>query len=291
MNTAQSATVDSTSEDGAKQREFHFSSRDFSRIRDFIGEQTGIVLAEGKRDMVYSRLARRLRELKLERFSQYLDRLDRDEQELGRFINALTTNLTAFFREPHHFDFVRRELLPSLAADPRRTRLRAWSAGCSSGEEPYSLAITLLESLPQDRNWDLRILATDLDSDVVEKGRQGIYTEERVAGLPGSRLRRWFRRGTGSRAGLVRVSPHLQELILFKQLNLLHDWPFRGPLDVIFCRNTVIYFDKSTQKVLFERFADLLVDGGHIFIGHSESMFKVTDRFESLGNTIYRKRC
>lgn len=290
MNAVTAARPEAARGHGEQQREFHFSRKDFVRIRDFIGEQTGIVLSDSKRDMVYSRLARRLRELRIDRFADYLGRLDHDQAELGRFINALTTNLTSFFREPHHFEFMRSELIPELAADRHRRRIRTWSAGCSTGEEPYSIAITLREALPADREWDVRILATDLDSDVVAKGLHGVYTEERVVGLPKPRLRRWFRRGREANAGLVRVVPELRDLILFKQLNLLHDWPVKGPFDFIFCRNVVIYFDKATQKVLFDRFADLLAEGGYIFIGHSESMFKVSDRFELIGNTVYRKK-
>jgi len=167
-------------------------------------------------------------------------------------------------------------------------RLRCWSAGCSTGEEPYSIAMVLRETLPE-QGWDTRILATDLDSDVVAKAQRGVYAQERVNGISPERLRRWFLRGKGNNDGMVQVRPPLRELIAFRQLNLMHEWPISGPLDFIFCRNVVIYFDKPTQKVLFDRYAELLPVGGHLFIGHSESLFKVSDRFKLIGKTIYRK--
>ena len=273
-----------------RDREFRFTDRDFRQIRDFAAEHTGIVLSDGKRDMVYSRLSRRLRELGLVRFAEYLRLLSSDTDELGRCINALTTNLTSFFREAHHFEYLANSVIPELAEDRERRRIRIWSAGCSTGEEPYSLAMTLRDSVPDDRDWDTRILATDLDSEVVARGRTGVYTQERVQGLDKARTKRWFRRGIGNQDGLVRVAADLQQLITFKQLNLLRDWPVKGPFDAIFCRNVVIYFNKDTQRRLFDRFADLLSADGYLFIGHSESLFKVTDRFELIGETIYRRK-
>lgn len=275
-----------------REREFGFSSKDFETIRRLVGEHTGIKLSESKQDMVYSRLARRLRQLGLNSFSDYCALLEGDSErdgadELVQLVNAITTNLTSFFREPHHFDFVAEKLLPQLLATRPAKRLRIWSAGCSTGEEAYSLAMVIREQVPAD--WDVRILATDLDSNVLDRGRAGVYPEERVAQLPRSRLRRWFLKGTGEKSGFVRVRPELTELVTFRQLNLLQPWPFHGPFDLIFCRNVVIYFDKATQRKLFARYADLLADDGHLFIGHSESLFKVSDRFQSLGNTIYRK--
>lgn len=280
----------SRSEESGKQREFQFTDRDFKHIRDFIYEHTGIVLSDAKRDMVYSRLARRLRKLGLASFTDYLDFVSaHEDQELGQFVNALTTNLTAFFRESHHFAHLANDLVASWAADPEKQRIRIWSAGCSTGEEPYSIAMTLLDALPDDRSWDVRILATDLDSDVVARAETGIYAENRIDGLDKDLVSRWFMKGKGQQAGMVRVRPELQEIISFRQLNLLHEWPFKGPLDVIFCRNVVIYFDKQTQKKLFNRYADLMPDDGALFIGHSETLFRVSERFRSLGNTIYRK--
>ena len=273
-------------------REFLFTDKDFARIRDLVKHNTGIHLSDAKKNMVYSRLSRRLRQLGMASFDAYVGMLDQDSgDELVNFINAITTNLTAFFRENHHFEFLTGTLLPELMRNKGSDRrIRIWSAGCSSGEEPYSIAIAVREALPPGQYWDVKILATDLDSNMVATAARGVYTLERVQGLSSQRLRRWFRRGKGDRSGMVKVSKELQEMITFKQLNLMHEWPLRGPIDVIFCRNVVIYFDKDTQRRLFDRYADLMPDEGHLFIGHSESLFKVTDRFDSLGNTIYRKR-
>ncbi len=274
-----------------KEKEFTLSDRNFSFIRDLVGERTGIVLSDLKRDMTYGRLVRRLRELKLSSFDEYCELLKSgDEDELINLTNAITTNLTSFFREPHHFEFLGKELLPKLLETKTDRRIRIWSAGCSSGEEPYTIAMTVLESVPQIRNWDIRILATDLDYNMVNRAAAGIYTEERVNGINARRQKRWFRRGRGEYAGMVRVSPELQSLITFKQLNLLHEWPMKGPFDIIFCRNVVIYFNKDTQRELFSRYADIMTPDGHLFIGHSESLYKVSDRFELLGRTIYRRK-
>lgn len=272
--------------------EFEFSDQDFQRVRRIINEVAGISLADGKRELVYSRLSRRLRQRSFRRFEDYCDYLEAgdDEDELSEFVNALTTNLTSFFREPHHFEFLTDELLPTLMRSRglSNRRIRIWSAGCSTGEEPYSIAIVLREALPSV-GWDVKILATDLDSNVLATAERGVYEWNRVKDLSESRLRRWFQKGRNAQAGSVRVAPALRDLITFRQLNLMDDWPMRGPFDLIFCRNVVIYFDKATQRVLFERYADILVERGHLFVGHSESLFKVTERFVPLGKTIYQR--
>ncbi len=274
-----------------REREFHFSDKEFKFISKLVGERTGIVLSDAKRQMVYGRLSRRLRQLKLNRFSDYCELLTSgDEHELVEFTNAITTNLTAFFRENHHFEFLKQTVLPELLeknADSRRIRI--WSAGCSSGEEPYSIAMCVREIIPKNAGWDVKILATDLDSNMVERGKAGIYTAERVEGLSPERMKRWVKRGKGDNADKVKMHPELQSLITFKQLNLMHQWPMKGPFDFMFCRNVVIYFNKETQRQLFERYADLLADDAYLFIGHSESLNKVTDRFRLLGQTIYQK--
>lgn len=271
-------------------RDFAFTDKDFRCIQQLVSEHTGIALSDAKQDMVYSRLSRRVRALKLDNFRSYCQLIskEKNDQELIEFVNSITTNLTSFFRENHHFEFLRNELLPQLLRDKQDSRrLRIWSAGCSSGEEPYSLAMVARESVPAD--WDLRILATDLDSNVLARAASGIYDAERVEGLPRERLKRWFRKGVGNNAGKVRLVPELQSLISFKQLNLMKAWPVNGPLDIIFCRNVVIYFDKPTQRILFDRYADLLHENGHLFVGHSESLFKVSERFKLLGKTIYQR--
>lgn len=272
--------------------EFEFSDQDFQRIRQIINEVAGISLADSKRELVYSRLSRRLRHLGLRRFEEYCRLLETggDSAELGEFVNALTTNLTAFFREPHHFEFLAEDLLPALTRERAfgNRRFRIWSAGCSTGEEPYSIAMVLRELLPAV-GWDVKILATDLDSNVLATAERGVYEWDRVKGLSETRLRRWFLRGRGAQEGRVQVVPALREMITFRRLNLMEEWPMRGVFDIVFCRNVVIYFDKPTQRVLFERFADILVEQGHLFVGHSESLFKVTERFAPLGKTIYRR--
>lgn len=270
-------------------REFTFSEKDFHFIRDLISDRTGIALAEHKVDLVYGRLSRRLRQLNLSSFDQYLSNLKHDEKELIHFINALTTNLTSFFREKHHFEFMTSVLLPELIKKKRNKRLRIWSAGCSSGEEPYTIAMTVRALIPDLRGWDAKILATDLDSNVVKKALNGIYTEDRVNGLTKEQMKKWVSKGQGDNESMVKMSDDLRKMITFKQLNLMHEWPMKGPFDMIFCRNVLIYFNKETQAMLFDRYANILDYDGHLFIGHSESMFKICDRFKLLGQTIYKK--
>lgn len=272
------------------EREFEFSRSDFEHIRDLVGDRTGIVLSDHKIDMVYGRLSRRLRQLGIQKFSDYLSQLSSDEQELIEFTNALTTNLTSFFREPHHFEFLKNEGLPDILKNRPNKKLRIWSAGCSTGEEPYTIAMTVKEAMVSHYNWDIKILATDLDTNVVNRARAGVYSQDKVNGVDKTRLKKWFRKGRGGgHEGQMKVSGDLQELITFKQLNLMHEWPMRGPFDIIFCRNVVIYFNKDTQRELFDRYADYLADDGYLFVGHSESLAKVSDRFKLIGKTIYHK--
>ncbi len=272
-------------------REFEFTDDHFNHLRKLVGERTGISLSDAKRELVYGRLSRRLRKLGIDSFGKYCDLLSQGhEEELEQFTNAITTNLTSFFREPYHFDYLAQTVLPALMEKKdRAARLRVWCAGCSSGEEAYSIAMVLKEAIPRLDSWDARILATDLDSNVLAIARDGVYDQERVEGLSNQRLKRWFLRGHGKSDGLVRVVPELQALISFNQLNLMHDWPMRGLFDVIFCRNVVIYFDKATQKALFARYANRLEPDGHLFVGHSESLLQVADRFRSIGRSTYRK--
>ncbi len=276
----------------AAQREFEFNDKHFNTLRTLVSKHTGIHLSDAKRELVYSRISRRLRKLGMRGFDAYCSMLESntDDEELVNFVNAVTTNLTSFFREGHHFTYLGDEVLPRLVEKNQASRrIRIWSAGCSTGEEPYSIAITVLEKLGHLRDWDIRILATDIDSDVVATGRAGIYAYERIEGLDKKLQSRWFKQGKGEQTGLVRVDPALQALISFRQLNLMQEWPIRGPFDVIFCRNVVIYFDKETQRVLFDRYANLLGPEGNLFIGHSENLFKVSDRFELIGRTIYKR--
>ena len=275
----------------AGEREFQFSNHDFEKVRDYVKAQTGINLSDAKKQLVYGRLAKRLRELSMTSFSDYLHHVQHnDSSELVNFINAITTNLTSFFRENHHFEYLKGEAIPRLLKENQHTRrIRIWSAGCSTGEEPYSIAITLREAIPSIDSWDVKILATDLDTNVLAHGKKGVYDEERIAALSPQRKKRWFRRGKGEHAGTVRVDPSLRDLITFNQLNLMKPWRMKGPFDLMFCRNVVIYFDKPTQRILFDRYADILRPDGNIFLGHSESMFKVSERFKLIGNTIYQR--
>jgi len=273
-----------------KDREFEFSLEDFKFISDVVAKRTGIVLSDAKHDMVYSRLARRLRQLRLSEFSDYLEIIKSgDENEILEFTNAITTNLTSFFREKHHFEFLRSKVLPHLKLTKKDRRIRIWSAGCSSGEEPYSIAMTVRDVFPSLSGWDIKILATDLDTNMVQHASDGVYTQERVAGLDKKHSKKWVLQGRGNHSGDIRMSQELRDMITFKQLNLMDEWPMTGPFDFMFCRNVVIYFNKETQRDLFNRYANLVDDNGYLFIGHSESLHKVSDRFSLLGQTIYQK--
>jgi len=271
-------------------KEFPFTDKDFQFIQTLVAERTGIVLTEIKRTMVYSRIARRIRHCGVATFEEYCQLLKAgDESELISFTNAITTNLTSFFREPHHFDYLANTVLPELEKTKKDKRIRIWSAGCSSGEEPYSIAMTVQDYFAHKDGWDIKILASDLDFDMVERASRGVYNEDRVTGLDKKHLQKYVKKGKGDLQGSVKMDRRLMDMITFKQLNLLHEWPFKGPFDFMFCRNVVIYFNKETQKELFDRYAEHLPENAPLFIGHSESLFKVTDRFKSMGQTIYRK--
>ena len=273
-------------------REFTFTDKDFHILQKLVNEHTGISLSDAKRELVYSRLTRRLRKLNLKKFSTYCQMLQdgANGDELIHFTNAITTNLTSFFREPHHFDFLKKNIFPQFKNDTsRHKRLRIWSAGCSTGEEPYSIAMSLKDALPSIENFNVKILATDLDSEVLDKAKTGIYFQEKLKSISASQNKKYFIKDEDRHSGLLRVNAQLKSIITFKQLNLMHEWPMKGAFDAIFCRNVVIYFDKSTQRLLIDRYANLLKEGGYLFLGHSESLFKVTDRFKLVGQTIYQK--
>ncbi|MDE2157128.1 MAG: protein-glutamate O-methyltransferase [Xanthomonadaceae bacterium] len=267
---------------------------DFQFLRRYVHEQCGIALSDQKRQLVQGRLLRRLRALGLQDFSGYCDLLRRDPaSELGELASVISTNVTAFFREVHHYDLLADELLPGWLAHKRRDadRLRIWSAGCSTGEEPYALAMVLAEALERTGSkLDAKILATDLSPQALEGARKGVYPLERLTGVDPRRRQRWFLRGEGDFDGLACVHPRLRELVSILPLNLLHEWPMQGPFDAIFCRNVVIYFDQPTKRRLFQRYAALLPVGGYLFLGHSESMHGLSDEFELIGRTVYRKR-
>ncbi len=273
------------------EREFEFSDKEFNKVRHFVLNETGITLSEGKKNMVYGRLSRRLRQLKLDSFSKYIEMASRDDsEERGSFINAITTNLTSFFREEHHFEYLKKTVMPELLKRKSTSRkIRIWSAGCSTGEEPYSIAIALYEAIPDIESWDVKILATDLDTNVLAHAKAGVYDAERINGLSDKRAKIWFQKGKGEHEGHVKVNENLKSLITFKPLNLMKGWPMKGLFDFMFCRNVIIYFEKSTQRVLFERYSSQLVNDAHLFLGHSESLHRVSDDFRLIGQTIYRK--
>lgn len=265
-------------------RDLSFSARDFARIRDLIYRRAGIVLADHKREMVYGRLARRVRVQGLTCFGDYVGRLEQEpgNPEWEAFTNALTTNLTAFFREAHHFP-----LLAEHVAG-RRSRVRVWCAAASTGEEPYSIAMSLLETL--GNRADFEVLATDIDTDALGRAEQGIYRQEQIGKLPPERVRRFFQKGNGQRTGFVRVRPEVAARVSFQYLNLVgDDWPLRGEFDAIFCRNVMIYFDQGTQARILERFAPRLKTDGLLFAGHSESFSYISNRFRLRGQTVYTR--
>ncbi len=265
-------------------REFSFSSVDFERIRKLIYQHAGISLSPAKQDMVYSRLARRLRATGKTSFASYLDDLERHGgEEWERFVNALTTNLTSFFREPHHFPIFADHLRKLGGRRP----IRIWCSAASTGEEPYSIAMTVVEALGSNAT-NVSIVASDLDTNVLATAQKGIYPIERVEKLPTERLRQFFLKGAGAQQGFVSVRPELRRMVEFQQINLLDNtYPVKGPLDVIFCRNVMIYFDKPTQYKILSRFAPLMQPDGLLFAGHSESFLHASDLFKSLGKTVY----
>jgi len=262
---------------------FDFTPRDFARVRELIYKQAGISLGESKQEMVYSRLARRLRAQGINSFEAYLDRLESgvDSEEWEAFTNALTTNLTSFFREEHHF--------PILAEHIRRAKapLSIWCSASSTGEEPYSIAMTVCEAFGT-LTPPVSIVATDIDTNVLATASNGVYPLERVDKLAQERVKHFFQRGKGDRSGMVRVRPELRQLITFKPLNLLgSSWPVSGPFDVIFCRNVMIYFDKPTQSRILSRFVPLMKPDGLLFAGHSENFMYASDSFKLRGKTVY----
>ncbi len=273
----------------SKQREFEYTYEDFDILRSLSNKHSGIIVPDDKFDMFYSRLSKRLRFHGLKTFRQYCEFLQASpEQEFTAFINAVTTNLTSFFREQHHFEYLRDKLVPELLRKNQNSKkIRVWSAGCSTGEEPYSLAMTLLESVPV--GWDIKILATDLDTQVLEKAASGIYQIDRVSNLEKAVLKHWFRRGKGSQSNKAKIVKPCRDLISFKQLNLMQEWTIKSHFDFIFCRNVLIYFDRETKQNLVQRYAELLKPGSCLFIGHSESLHQVESPFQTIGQTIYKK--
>ncbi len=265
------------------QKEFLFTPADFERVRAMLYKHSGIKLNDSKMDMVYSRLARRLRATGLKTFQEYLVRVEKQhDEEWETFINSLTTNLTAFFREPHHFPLFKTHVL-SLKKRP----IRIWCSASSTGEEPYTLAMTMVEAFNTYKP-PVEIIATDIDTNVLNKAKAGIYPMDRIEKLPQETIKRFFLKGSGSNADNVKVRKELCDLISFRQLNLLDTkWPISGMFDVMFCRNVMIYFDKDTQYKILQRFEPMLESDGLLFAGHSESLYHASDLFKLRGQTVY----
>ena len=268
---------------------------EFRQLREFIHAHTGIALSQHKRALVCSRLAKRLRHHGLQHYADYyalLTQADPEGQELVAMINSITTNKTDFFREPHHYRFLAEEVFPAYRHNPNRERpMRIWSAAASTGEEAYSLAMTALETMPSFNEMDIRILATDIDTDVLSRAESGIYTIEQAKHIPQALLQRYFLKGQGTCAGEVLAKPILKALIRFNWLNLQSDpWPMHLPFDVILCRNVLIYFDKPTQLKMFQRLGAMLKKGGYLMLGHSEAIHGLSDMFRAAGHSIYQYR-
>jgi chemotaxis protein methyltransferase CheR len=284
---------ESPREPAAREIGFRISDAEFASFRELIHKSIGITLSESKRQLLCSRLGRRLRHHGFTTFSQYYEYLrTRDGQglELREMVNCITTNKTHFFREPHHFDFLRDQVFPEIAARKgpgEKHRLRVWSAGCSTGEEPYSIAITALEALERAR-WSVKILASDVDTDVLARAERGVYSSGSAADLPSALRQRWFPALAGDPDRMT-ARDELRELLIFRRINLIERrWPINTRFDVIFCRNVTIYFDRATQEQLYERFARLLNPGGYLIAGHSENLSWLNHLFEPLGKTIYQ---
>ena len=270
-----------------EQGEFALSEREFARIKARVYAVAGISLSEAKRTLVVSRLSKIVRALQLPSFDAYIDYLERggSAKDGQDFVNALTTNLTRFYREDHHFDHLRDYVATLIAERPRGTRLRIWSAGCSTGQEPYTISMDLISAFPELKRWDFKILATDIDTAVLAKAAGGVYPESELNGLSKERARP-FERESGS----IRIPAAMREPISFKPLNLIGPWPMKGPFDAIFCRNVAIYFDKPTQGEMFGRFANMLAPEGFLYIGHSENLGSGGEGFRLVGKTIYQSR-
>ncbi len=267
-------------------QEYSLGMREFKKISALVYERTRINLHEGKLPLVQNRLSKRLRRLGLDSFRSYLSYLDQDEDELEAMINAITTNYTSFFREPEHFRFLRETFLPEALEKDRR-KLRFWSAGCSSGEEPYSLAMELLENIPDIAARDVLILATDVSTRALSAAVEGLYPPEPVFKCQPLYRKRYFAEDGDS--GMFSVSPEVKRLVRFRYLNLFDPWPMRGPFDLIMCRNVMIYFERGPKMELVRRFRDILRPGGYLFVGHSESLTGEEHGLRYVCPAVYRK--
>jgi chemotaxis protein methyltransferase CheR len=291
VRTSAAASPNSGAVAAEPQREFAFSNADFQFLARLAYEHAGISLAESKRNLVYGRLSRRLRALGLTSFGQYREYLEGDDSEIERFINSISTNHTKFFREAHHFAHFRTGVAETFAQQDQKKiarRLRVWSAGCSSGEEPYTIALVLRREMTDLNRHDVRILATDIDTDILAKASRGEYSAEALDHVPDP-FCRYFKPTEESDGATIRIAREVRSLITFRPLNLMESWPMKGPFDAIFCRNVMIYFDAPTKSKLIERFIRLIKPGGWLYIGHSESLLGSHPGLHLMGRTIYRR--
>jgi chemotaxis protein methyltransferase CheR len=274
-----------------QQREFAFSKGDFEFLAALAYARAGISLSDSKRNLVYGRLSRRLRALELTSFGEYRAYLESDSSEIERFINSISTNHTQFFREAHHFTHFRSSVAATFAQQDQKRgapRLRIWSAGCSTGEEPYTIALVLRREIADMNRHDVKILATDIDTDVLAKAARGEYAAEALEHIPDA-FCRYFMPTEEGETSTTRVAQDVRSLITFRPLNLVQSWPMKGPFDAIFCRNVMIYFDAPTKARLIERFVRLIKPGGWLYIGHSESLIGSHPGLQLMGRTIYRR--
>jgi len=271
--------------------QYNLTDSEFAELSSIIYKDMGIFIDDSKRQLIYRRISVRLKTLGMNSFSEYIDLVkSRDPAEIEVFQNTITTNLTSFFRESHHFDYLAKSIIPEIsAANKISKRLRIWSAGCSTGQEPYSIAITLRDAFPEIDIWDAKVLCTDLDTQVLQKCKSGVYSAKEMKNLPHEYRSRWFESVDGTADSDMVADKRLKDLLFFKQLNLMNEWQMQGKFDVIFCRNVVIYFDQPTKKKLMARFADYLAPGGYLILGHSESLQSAKEQFELIGKTIYKK--
>ena len=282
------AAVIGQNEAAAPLREFSFSDDDFKVLAKLAYDHAGIALSDSKRNLVYSRLSRRLRTLQLETFRDYRELVANDEREIENFINSISTNHTKFFREDHHFDHFRSRVAVPFAQSARGGGLRIWSAGCSSGEEPYTIAVVLKRELRNIQNHDVKILATDIDTEILAKAARGEFASNAVNDVP-KPYQSFFKSEVVGGKEVVLVDDDVRSTITFRRLNLMERWPMRGQFDAIFCRNVMIYFDGPTKANLIERFANQIKPGGWLYIGHSESLSGTHPQLSAAGRTIYRR--
>jgi chemotaxis protein methyltransferase CheR len=275
------------------EKEFVFTDEDFNFLSEFAAKTAGINLTTDKRELIYGRVSKRLRILSINNFKDYCKLLKKkNNEESLHFINAITTNVTSFFRENHHFEYLANTVIPDIIKSNEGLnipRLRIWSAGCSTGEEPYSIAMVLRENISNIDSWDAKILATDLDSNVLQTAKEAIYPLDRVEQVSMERKKKWMKMGAGDNQCSIKIRENIRRLIHFKQLNLTEKWPIHGMFDCIFFRNVAIYFKRPTQTSILNRFADHQQKDGILFVGHSESLIGISERYQSTGQTIHKK--